>query len=356
MKKLLLINPVGRRSGYLLTTFGTFSPLGLAYVAGATPDNWDVEIIDENFDTFAYKEADLVGISSFTSSINRAYELAALYRSKGTKVIMGGIHVSMMPDEALHYVDAVVIGEVEGVWKQVLKDFEAGSLQPKYQSPQLDLSKFDVLPRRDLLHPNYFWHSIQTSRGCPFNCHFCSVSKYMGRGFRQRSPESVLNEMAMIKGKNLTILDDNLVGYSPESVQRAKIIFRGMTERGFNKRWFMQTSINMTNDEESVKLAAESGCNIVFIGFESVDAGQLKSMGKSVNLKTGVENYKKVVDTFHKYGIVVVGAFIIGNDYESPAYYEFLSRFFLRSGIDVFQVTILTPLPGTEMMKTMESQ
>ena len=128
MKKLLLINPAKRRTGYLLTRFVRFSPLGLAYVAAATPDNWEVKVIDENIGEMAYEDADLVGITAFTSSINRAYEVAQEYRQRGIKVVMGGIHVSMLPDEALNYADCVVIGEVEGIWKQVLDDFEAGKL------------------------------------------------------------------------------------------------------------------------------------------------------------------------------------------------------------------------------------
>ncbi|HET6421969.1 MAG TPA: cobalamin-dependent protein, partial [Geobacteraceae bacterium] len=124
MKKLLLINPVGRRSGFLLSKFSTFPPLSLAYVAAVTPDQWEIKIIDENFDKFEFEEADLVGITAFTSNITRAYEIAGIYRAKNIKVILGGIHVSMLPDEALQYADSVLIGEAEGIWGQVIRDFE----------------------------------------------------------------------------------------------------------------------------------------------------------------------------------------------------------------------------------------
>jgi len=140
MKRLLLISPVGQKSGYLLSRITTFPPLGLAYVAAATPSDWDVRILDENFETFAFEEADLVGITSFTSNIRRAYEIARVYRERNIKVVMGGIHVSMNPDEALRYADAVVVGEVEGIWKQVLDDFRQGRLAPKYIGPQIDLT------------------------------------------------------------------------------------------------------------------------------------------------------------------------------------------------------------------------
>jgi radical SAM superfamily enzyme YgiQ (UPF0313 family) len=351
MKKLLLINPVGRRSGFLLSKFSTFPPLSLAYVAAVTPDNWEIEIIDENFDKFEFKEADLVGITAFTSNITRAYEIAGIYRERNIKVIMGGIHVSMLPDEALQYADSVLIGEAEGIWGQVIGDFENNSLAERYIGPQIDLRQFQVTPRRDLLHPGYLWHSIQTSRGCPFDCHFCSVSRHMGRQYRQRRAVDVLDELESIKGKYVTFVDDNLIGYTEESRKRAAEIFEGMILRGLEKKWWMQTSINAVEDERVIELAAKSGCMFVFIGFETLKSNMLKDMNKGINLKTGVDNYKKVIDTFHKYGIAVLGAFIIGNDHESPVYYKELADFLITSGVDIVQISVLTPLPGTRLME-----
>ena len=173
---------MGRRSGMLLSKFSTLPPLNLAYIAAVTPTNWEVKIKDENFTPFEFEEADLVGITAFTSNINRAYELAEIYREKKIKVIFGGIHASMLPEEVLQHGDSVVVGEVEGIWEKVIRDFENNALQPKYKGPQVDLSQSKILPRRDLIHPDYLWNSIQTSRGCPFSCYFCSVSNYLGPG------------------------------------------------------------------------------------------------------------------------------------------------------------------------------
>lgn len=354
MKKLLLINPVGRRSGYLLSKFSTFPPLGLAYVAAVTPSDWNVKIVDENFDKFVFEEADLVGITAFTTTISRAYEIARMYRERKIKVVMGGIHVSMLPDEALQYVDAVLIGEAEGIWERVINDFENNRLSSKYVGVQIDLTTFKITPRNGLLHPNYFWHSVQTSRGCPFNCYFCSVSKHLGKAYRQRKPHDVLNELEEIKGKYIAFVDDNLIGYSPESKNRAMELFKGMIQRRLDKRWWMQTSINAADDERVIELAAQSGCMYVFIGFETISQGMLKDMKKGINLKIGVENYKKVVDCFHKYGIGVLGAFIIGNDNESPLYYKELADFLVQSGIDIVQITLITPLPGTQLMEQLQ--
>ncbi|MBM2833284.1 MAG: B12-binding protein [Candidatus Brocadiaceae bacterium] len=356
VKKLLLINPVGGRSGYLLSKFSTFPPLSLAYVAAVTPSNWEVKIVDENFDEFVFEDADLVGITAFTSNINRAYKISRMYRDRKIKVIIGGIHASMLPDEVLQYADAVVVGEVEGVWERVIKDFENNQLLTQYMGSQLDLSQFKVIPRHDLLSSKYLWHSVQTSRGCPFNCHFCSVSSYLGKMYRQRNVQNVLDELEGIKGKYITFVDDNMVGYSSESKNRAAELFEGMIQRKLNKKWWMQTSINAVDDERVIELAAQSGCMFVFIGFETTNQGMLKDMKKSINLKMGIENYKKVVDCFHKYGIGVLGAFIIGNDNEHPVYYEELADFLIQSGIDIIQITLLTPLPGTQLMEKLQRE
>jgi len=356
MKKLLLINPVGRRSGYLKSRFSTFSPLGLAYVAAVTPSHWKVKIIDENFETFKFEDADLVGITAFTSNINRGYEIAQLYRKRKIKVIMGGIHASMIPDEVMRYTDSVIVGEVEGVWQKAIKDFENDKLSSKYIGPKIDLEHFKIIPRRDLLHPNYLWQSVQTSRGCPFNCEFCSVSRYLGKTYRCRKAEDVLEELKGIDSKYIFFTDDNLVGYNTVSIARAKQLFKGMIKYNLNKKWWMQTSINSADDEEVVELAAKAGCMFVFIGFETTSLDTLKGMKKGVNIKTGVNNYRRVVDTFHKYGIGVLGAFIIGNDYETPEYYKELANFIIQSNIDMMQLSILTPLPGTNLMEQLQKE
>jgi len=356
MKKLILVNPLGRKSGFLLSKITRFQPLGLGYVAACTPSDWQVKILDENIEPCSFEDADLVGITAFTSSINRAYEIAETYRQRGTKVVMGGIHVSMLPDEALKYVDSVVIGEAEGVWDRVIKDWEDNRLQPKYTNTRIDLGNNHIRPRRDLFHPDYFWQSVQTSRGCPFNCSFCSVTNYLGPEYRQRTYENVLDELKDIKGKYITFVDDNLIGHNTQSKTRAKKLFQGMVDLKLSKKWWMQASINTADDDELIRLAAKAGCLFVFIGFETIEKRSLKAMKKGINLKTGVNNYKTVVKAFHRHGIGVLGAFILGNDYESDAYYRELANFMVHSGIDVFQTTFLTPLPGTDLMRQLEHE
>lgn len=356
MKKLLLINPVGRKSGYMLSPFTMFPPLGLAYVAAATPRDWDVRILDENFDEFQFEPADLVGITAFTSNVNKAYAIARVYRERNIKVVLGGIHASMAPDEAMEHADAIVVGEAEDIWPKVLQDFDNNQLSPRYDGSRTNLGSFRLQPRRDLIHPGYMWDSIQTSRGCPFNCNFCSVSRYLGKTYRKRQASDVLEELRGLKKKWVMFLDDNLIGYSKEDRRISAEIFQGMIEGNLNKKWLMQTSINAIEDESIVELAGKAGCILAFIGFETMDETKLKDMKKGINLKIGVEQYKRVASIFHKHGIGVIGSFIIGNSYESSEYYKQLSKFMFRSGIDSFQVSILTPLPGTALMEQFEQE
>jgi radical SAM superfamily enzyme YgiQ (UPF0313 family) len=356
MKRLILVNPVGRRSGFILSRISRFPPLSLAYAAAVTPDGWDIKILDENFGPADLEDADLVGITAFTSTVGRAYEIAAEYRKRGTPVVMGGIHASMLPDEVLRYADAVVTGEIEGIWGRVIEDFEHGRMKGIYKGPLVDLENYDILPRRDLLHPDYLWQSVQTSRGCPFECSFCCVSRYLGKAYRQRTAESVLRELEGISGRHIFFLDDNLIGYSPKSRDRALAIFQGMIDRGMDKRWWMQASINVADDEQVLSKAARSGCTHVFIGFETTDAAALRDMRKGINLKTGVENYREVIRRLHSHGIGVLGAFIIGNDGENAEYYRELADFIVSAGVDIVQISILTPLPGTSLMDRMEQE
>jgi len=197
-KKLLLINPVNpRKVGLTVNLSSRFQPLGLGIVAAMTPDTWDVEIIDENFEPFIFRKADLVGLTAFTAAVNRAYEIASVYREKDIPTVLGGIHASMLPEEALKYVDTVVSGEAESVWHKILSDFEAGHMQRLYRGEWSDLKDMPK-PRRDLFHRGYLFGSIQTSRGCPMNCEFCSVTAFNGSRFRQRPVEDVLDELETI--------------------------------------------------------------------------------------------------------------------------------------------------------------
>lgn len=355
-RKLVLINPVNpARTGLTVNRSSRFPPIGLGIVATLTPESWDVELIDENWETFTYREADLVGITAFTAAARRAYEIAAIYRERGIPVVMGGIHASMCTKEALRFVDGVVVGEAEPVWSRVLADVEAGRLQRVYQGEWADLAG-SPYPRRDLFHPDYMFASVQTSRGCPMDCEFCSVTAFNGRRYRRRPPEQVLDELETIPQKMIFFVDDNIIGYGIESRQQALALFRGMVERGMDKWWFCQASLNFADDEKVLQWASRAGCKMVFLGLEAEEVDGLAEVNKRLNLQRGVESYAEAFRRIHRAGIAVLGAFIFGMDSDTPEKLRRRTEYMIRSGVDVMQTTYLTPLPGTRLFSRLQNE
>jgi radical SAM superfamily enzyme YgiQ (UPF0313 family) len=355
-RKLVLVNPVNPvRTGLTVNKSSRFPPIGLGIVAALTPERWDVTLVDENWEPFTYREADLVGITAFTASAHRAYEIAAVYREHGVPVVMGGIHASMCTEEALQFVDAVVVGEAETAWPQVLSDVEAGRLQRVYRGEWTDLAGLPR-PRRDLFHPDYMFASVQTSRGCPMDCEFCSVTAFNGRRYRRRPPEEVLDELATIPQKMLFFVDDNMIGYGPSSRDQALVLFRGMVERRLDKWWFCQASLNFADDEEVLHWAGRAGCKMVFLGLEAEEVDALAEVNKRLNLQRGVESYEEAFRRIHKAGIAVLGAFIFGMDGDTAEKLGRRADYMIRSGVDVMQTTYLTPLPGTRLFDRLRQE
>lgn len=355
-KHLVLINPVNPlRKGFLMRNLSTFPPLALAILASLTPDHWDVSVIDENIKPFEYTDADLVGITSFTPSAPRAYEIAKQYRSRGIHVIMGGIHASMLPDEALGFVDCVVTGEAESIWGQVIADFEHNKLQRRYQGELLPMGGYPI-PRHDLFSSEYSFSAVQTSRGCPMKCNFCSVSAFNGCQYRQRPIGEILDELEVISQKLLFFFDDNIIGYGKESQERAIELFKGIVKRKIRKHWVSQASINFADNPEVLRWAARAGCKMIFLGLESEEEEQLKETGKKLNLKRGADSYKEAIRKIHRYGISINAGFIFGMDQDTTDSIRNRFDYMLKSSIDAFQTTILTPLPGTALFEKLKQE
>ena len=355
-KTLLLINPANQlRRGFHVNRATRNQPLGLGIIAALTPPDWKVKILDENFRKFKYYEADLVGITAFTSTAPRAYEIAAIYRQKGVKTIMGGIHASMLPEESMKYVDAVVQGEAEPVWADVIRDFDAGMLKKIYKSPfAIEINQ--PKPRRELFHPGYISASIQTTRGCPMNCNFCSVSAFNGRHYRFRHIDDVLDEMEDAPQKYVFFIDDNIIGQSQESKERARRLFEGIVKRGIRKYWICQSSINIADDPSLLKLAYKSGCRMIFLGIESESEENLKEANKKLNLTRGTKAYREVFRVIHRAGIGVIAGLIFGWDSDTISFIHDRAIFAARCGADSFQTSILTPLPGTQLFEKIQSE
>jgi len=330
--------------------YRVWQPLSLMALAGLTPAEWQVTIVDENLglpNYAAMPRPDLVGITAFTSQAGRAYEVAAHFRSIGVPVVMGGIHATMRLDEVVDRVDAVVTGEAEGIWVKVLQDVQQGRLQRRYAGGLAGID--EIRPaRHDLLPPSYAFGAIQTTRGCPLNCSFCSVTSFNGSSYRQRPIADVIREFQLTPEKRVLVVDDNLIGTRTEHIARAKALFRAMAEAKLDKQWIGQATINFADDEELLTLAAKAGCKGVFIGFETPTPEGLQELGKKFNLVRG-RDFRASVRRIHRHGMLVVGSFIIGLDADRPGIGGRIAETATHYGVDNLNALFLTPLPGTQL-------
>jgi radical SAM superfamily enzyme YgiQ (UPF0313 family) len=363
MPLLYLINPsnplasMSFNRGNYWNRYRLWKPLGLLAIAGLTPSDWEVAVFDENVGDIGYDELprpDVVGITAFTSQAPRAYEIARWFRAGGVPVVMGGIHATMCLAEASRYVDSVVTGEAESVWAHVLEDVRAGSLKPKYDGGLAEMDQIGPA-RHDLLPRSYALGSIQTTRGCPLNCTFCSVTAFNGARYRERPIADVVREFEAIPEDRVLIVDDNLIGRRPRHVERAKELFRALASADTGKRWVAQTTINIADDEELLELAEKAGCIGLFIGFESVTAEGRPELGKKGDMLSG-RDIPASVERIRRHNILVVGSFIMGLDSDRPGVGKLIAAAATRYGLDNMNVLFLTPLPGTHLWPHFSSE
>jgi radical SAM superfamily enzyme YgiQ (UPF0313 family) len=361
--RLYLINPsnplvsIVKNKENRWNRYRVWKPLSLMVLAGLTPPEWEISILDENLgvpDYPAMPRPHLVGITAFTSQANRAYELAADFRRLGVPVVMGGIHATMCLDEVMERVDSVVTGEAEGIWPQLLEDARHGCLKRRYDG---GLAEINDVPfaRHDLLATGYACGAIQTTRGCSLNCSFCSVTAFNGARYRQRPIPAVVREFQLIREKRVLVVDDNLIGTRPEHIARAKDLFRAMAQADLRKEWVAQATINLADDEELLALAAKAGCSGVFIGFESPAPEGLRELGKKFNLIKG-RDFRASVRRIQRHNILVVGSFIIGLDVDEPGIGKHIAKVASHYGVDNINLLFLTPLPGTRLWDQTKSE
>lgn len=347
MKKFMEDHPSSFRSWMIPN-------LGLLTIAGMTPEDIEVEYVDENIEPVDFdKDYDLVALSGMTQQVCRAYEIAKEFRSRGVYTVIGGPHATVMPEEAQHHIDTVIVGEAEGVWEEFLQDFCKGTPGKAYFNNALakvELSRSPV-PRYDLIRPEFFAPSfdykmipVQTTRGCPRDCDFCSVPQVYGKTFRMKSVSQVIADVEEAKkvAQGLLILfsDDNMFinrRFSRELL-RALIPLK--------IRYMAQSDIGIGKDEELLQLMYQSGCVMVLIGLESLSFENLKQVdGFKAKM---LERFSEYVQRIQSYGIAVLGAFIVGFDHDDPYTFERIAEFVLENSIYP-QITIATPLPRTAM-------
>jgi radical SAM superfamily enzyme YgiQ (UPF0313 family) len=333
--------------------------LGLLTLAGMTPPEFEVsyvEVPDIKLITDVPGEFDAVAISSYSAQIHEAYQLAQRYRVHGTKVILGGLHVTALPEDAAQYADAVVTGEGECLWPMLLDDLRRGVLKPRYDAPP---EGFDLhsspLPRFELLDPqSYNRLTVQTQRGCPHCCEFCGASSLIASRYKLKPVAKVLAEIACIQmiwpRPFIEFADDN----SFVDKQHSKALLRALSP--LHLHWFTETDVSVADDEDLLQLMHDSGCAQVLIGFESTCFAELDGLERRANWKARqLERYAAAIDRIQRHGITVNGCFILGLDHSGPASFDKVFEFVRASGLYEVQVTVQTAFPGTPLYERLRS-
>ena len=324
----------------------------LPHVATITPREHDVKIVNENYSDIDFNEdVDLVGITCYTMTAPRVYQIADEFRSRGVKVVLGGYHPTAMPDEAIQHADSIVKGEAEASWPKLLKDVENGKLKPFYESdPNFDMA--DIPPiRRDLIVLNPMLGAVQSTRGCSNRCEFCAISSFCKHGVKQRPVKNVIEEIKDMPNKLFIFHDPHLTA----KPQYARELFKELIKQKINKSWLANGTTNVLGkvDDEFLDLAQKAGCIEWFIGFESVSQKALNGIKKTHNK---VENFKNLIKRLHKHGMAVQGGIIFGFDEDTPDIFDFTLEKMYEFELDIVEVNILTPYPGTPLFDRLERE
>ena len=327
-----------------------FAKLTLPHLAALTPDDIDVQLIDEAVEPIDFDEStDLVGITVNTYLAPRSYEIAAEFRKRGVPVVLGGVHPSLYPEEAMQHADAIAIGEAETTWVPLLRDFQRGQMKPVYRFSGYPALEGLPLPRRDLLKRGAYLttNTIQTTRGCPFQCDFCSVTDFFGKTYRCRPLPEVMREIETLNlDRPLVFVDDNIIG-RPTYAQQ---LFEAMIP--YKVRWGSQCSINLAHHPKLMTAAKKSGCVAMFIGIESISQTNLNEVNKRVN---HVDEYFDAIQKIHDHGIAINAGFILGMDHDDESVFERTLEFLEKTKIEYATFHILTPVPGTPLYRRMEA-
>ncbi|MBA5868131.1 MAG: radical SAM protein [Nitrospira sp. CR1.3] len=378
-KRLLLVDPYPRNSQYHLTASERravwFPKLSLPTIAAYTPDHWDVDLVDEAVEDIDFDyPCDMVGLSIMTCYAPRAYEIAKEFRKRGRTIVMGGVHPTYCPDEALQHADAIVCGEAEDLWPQLVADYEAGAMQRMYKMTSFPILEGYKSPRVELLSPDSYMtrQCSFTTRGCHFDCEFCSVSPFNGKTTRRRPVEEVVTELqnvqrwirgelverlrdeplwkAFILGLRIRvgIEDGSIVAFVDDLHNSNRAYCRELWTalKPLKIKWGCQSTLFLGDDEEMVKLAAESGCVSVFVGMESLDEDCLDETNKPFNR---VKKFSQEIKMFHDYGIMVNPGIVFGFDNDDEAVFERAVEFLTKNQVELAYFNILTPLPGTAL-------
>jgi len=355
--RILLVNPAFhsryfwdfKKLGEMLGRKANNLLLALPTVAAITPEEHEVILVDDNVSEINFDEqVDLVGVTAMTCYVNRAFDIADEFRKRGIPVVMGGPHATLAPYEALEHVDTVVIGEAENVWEQLLQDFEAGEMKEVYRGVDAKPTmKGNPPPAWNLVREkDYVFYGVEATRGCPFDCHFCSIKQIYGNDFRVRTPDEVITEIQAAPSNQIFFTDDNLIGNKPF----AKELFTKM--KGMGVAWGCQMSINVAFMPDMLQRMKEAGCFFVFIGLETLDKEAVVAMNKPVNKM----DYNQAVKNIQDLGMFVIGSFIVGTDQDTPDTFKQIADYVQDSKQSWLMVNIMNSPPGTKFLRMMEDE
>ena len=342
--KITFITPhVGRKSSKEYVHTWQMEPLTIATLIGLTPSDVEIAYYDERLEAIDFDAAtDLAAITVETYTAKRAYEIAAEYHKRGVKTILGGYHVTLLPDEAQQYGDSILVGYAEPLWEQVVRDAQKGRLGRRYAQNKTQPYQYSM-PRRDLFEgkPYFKLSCLETGRGCPLHCNFCSIAAATGSHYHGRPIDSIVAEIATLRNRNIFFVDDNFVG----NLKHARELCRAITP--LKIAWVGQGTLNMARDEKLLEVMAESGCAGMLIGFESLRHDTLALMDKKLNVVMG--DYKTLINRLHQYGIGLYGTFIFGYDSEMAADTLRTAEAAIDFGLFIAAFNHLLPFPSTPL-------
>jgi radical SAM superfamily enzyme YgiQ (UPF0313 family) len=352
MRLTLVLPAIGRKAGVNYMRTWQMEPLSIAVLAALTPNDVEIAFHDDRMEPIPYdRPTDLVAIPVETYTAKRAYQIASEFRRRGVKVVMGGFHATLMTDEVKEYAEAVVIGEAEELWPQVIDDARCGRLRPIYSSktqPDLATVRYD----RSLFRGRRYLRIglVETGRGCRFPCDFCAVQTFFQRTARHRPIEAIVEEIASLKTEKrlFFFVDDNFAA----DLAFARELAQALTP--LDIRWVTQMSINAAHDEAFLATLARSGCRGVLIGFESLDENVLRKMRKTFNTMRG--GFSAALANLRRHGIRVYGTFVFGYDGERADAFDEAAEFAIDNRFYLAAFNHLTPFPGTPLFRRLQRE
>jgi radical SAM superfamily enzyme YgiQ (UPF0313 family) len=356
-KRILLINPKQDLKHYstqigmvrMLGKKNSMPSLALAIVAALTPKGYDITVIDEEVEDVDFSfNADIVGITSLSNTIDRAFDMADEFRKRGITVVMGGPHASYSAKECLDHSDSVIIGEAEGLWEKFINDYETGRTKKIYRRSGAFAFTDNVIPRWDLFKLEYYLAlPMQATRGCPYDCEFCLVTNMFGKKLRRRSIDDLVSELKSLPMKRVFFVDDNLTIHK----KFARELSAALRPHGIF--WSCQSSIDIGRYPALLDDMAEAGCEQILIGFESLNTASLKETGKYHNI---MSDYEASIANIHSRGIHILASFIVGFDSDGPEEFDRIREFTEKMALPYVALNILGQTPGTKLYERLKRE